>query len=82
MTSEAKIEKRITEILATDFEADASAITPDTNLYTDLMLDSIDAIDLVVRIQNETGKRVEPSEFREIRTMRDLVAAVARIVNS
>ena len=48
--TEEEIQKTITDILVTDFECDRSKLTPDVNLFTDLDLDSIDAVDLVVRL--------------------------------
>ena len=79
--TEAEIAKKIKDILAADFDVDPEALKPETNLFTDLDLDSIDAVDLVVRLQQETGKRVEPAEFKKLRTFGDLVAAVVKIVN-
>ena len=79
--TDAEIEKTIKEILAADFDVDAASITPETNLFTDLDLDSIDAVDLVVRLQQETGKKVEPAEFKKLRTFGDVVAAVSKLVN-
>jgi len=79
--TDAEIEKTIKGILAADFEVDASTITPETDLFTDLDLDSIDAVDLVVRLQQETGKKVEPAEFKKIRTFGDVVSAVSKLVN-
>ncbi|MBR4653825.1 MAG: acyl carrier protein [Kiritimatiellae bacterium] len=81
MATEAEIEQKIKDILATDFECDPERLTPDVNLFTDLDLDSIDAVDLVVRLQQETGKKVDPESFRKIRTLRDVTAAVVRLVN-
>ena len=79
--TEAEIAKKIKDILAADFDVDPEAIKPETNLFTDLDLDSIDAVDLVVRLQQETGKKVEPAEFKKIRTFGDVVAAVSKLVN-
>ena len=79
--TDAEIEKTIKEILSADFDVDAASITPETNLFTDLDLDSIDAVDLVVRLQQETGKKVEPAQFKKIRTFGDVVAAVSKLVN-
>ena len=78
--TEQEIEKTIRDILVAEFEVDASKLTPDTNLFTELDLDSIDAVDLIVRLQQETGKKVNPADFREIRTLRDVTAAVAKLV--
>ena len=79
--TEAEIAKTIKDILAADFDVNPEAIKPETNLFTDLDLDSIDAVDLVVRLQQETGKKVEPAEFKKIRTFGDVVAAVSKLVN-
>ena len=79
--TEAEIAKTIKDILAADFDVDPEAIKPETNLFTDLDLDSIDAVDLVVRLQQETGKKVEPAEFKKIRTFGDVVATVSKLVN-
>ena len=79
--TEVEIAKTIKDILAADFDVDPEAIKPETNLFTDLDLDSIDAVDLVVRLQQETGKKVEPAEFKKIRTFGDVVAAVSKLVN-
>ena len=47
-----------------------------------LDLDSIDAVDLVVRLQQEIQKKVEPEDFRQIRTLGDVVAAVSKLMNA
>ena len=76
-----EIESTIKRILAEDFEVDADKLTPETNLFTELDLDSIDAVDLVVRLQQETGKKVNPEDFKQIRTLKDVTAAVSKLVN-
>ena len=79
--TEEEIQKTVTEILVADFECDPGKLTPDVNLFTDLDLDSIDAVDLVVRLQQVTKKKVNPEDFRQIRTLRDVVQAVSKLVN-
>ena len=81
MVTEAEIEQKIKDILVTDFECDPARLVPDVNLFADLDLDSIDAVDLVVRLQQETGKKVDPESFRQIRTLRDVTTTVAQLVN-
>lgn len=76
-----EIESKIKSILAAEFDVDVAALKPETNLFTELDLDSIDAVDLVVRIQQETGKKVNPDDFRQIRTFADVVQAVDKLVN-
>lgn len=79
--TEEEIQSTVADILVADFECDRSKLTPDVNLFTDLDLDSIDAVDLVVRLQQVTKKKVDPEEFRHIRTLRDVVQAVSKLVN-
>lgn len=55
-------------------------ITPEARLYEDLDLDSIDAVDLVVRLQEITKKRIKPDQFKGVRTVRDVVDAVEELV--
>ncbi len=78
--TDAEIEKAVRDILVQDFEVDAASLTPETNLFTDLDLDSIDAIDLTVRLQQETGRKVNPEDFKSIRTLADVVAAVKKLL--
>ncbi len=80
--TDAEIEQKIKDILVTEFECDPARLTRDTNLFTELDLDSIDAVDLVVRLQQEIQKRVEPEDFRSIRTLGDVVAAVSKLLNA
>ena len=79
--TEAEIQKTVTDVLVADFECDREKITLDTNLFTDLDLDSIDAVYLVVRLQQVTKKKVNPEDFRQIRTLRDVVQTVLKLVN-
>ena len=77
MTSEAEILKKVTEILVQSFALDPAEIRPSTHLIDDLDLDSIDAIDLVVGLEEETGLDIAEDELREIRLVQDVVDMIA-----
>ncbi|MDR2874723.1 MAG: acyl carrier protein [Methylobacillus sp.] len=62
------------------FEIDPSRLVPEAHLYTDLDIDSIDAVDLVVRLNQITGKRFQPETFKAVRTVDDVVNAVAQLI--
>ena len=51
-------------------------IEPD--LYEDLEIDSIDAIDLIDHVKRKTGYRLVAEDFRSVRTIGDVVAALLR----
>jgi acyl carrier protein len=71
---------QIRTTLVENFEIDANAIKPESKLIDDLGLDSIDAIDMAVRIQQMTKSRVEEDELRQLRTVDDTVNLVARLL--
>lgn len=74
--SKEEIFNKLCEILEEDFEMDKSILLKDANLFTDLDMDSIDAVDLAVRLQQFTDKRISPEEFKKIRTLNDVVETI------
>lgn len=67
---------RITEILVDSFELEPDEVKPEATLYEELDLDSIDAIDIFVQLREITGRRPDPEEAREVRTVDELVKFV------
>jgi len=67
-------------VLVETFELDAERITLGATLFEDLDLDSIDAVDLAIKLQEITGKRIRPQEFKAIRTVGDVVTAVRQLL--
>lgn len=63
------------------FELEPERITADANLYQDLEIDSIDAVDLIDHIKRQTGKKIAAEEFKSVRTVGDVVEAVYRLMN-
>lgn len=70
----------IRETLVQTFELDPAQIRPEAHLIDDLHLDSIDAIDMAVKIQELTQKRVEEHELRGLRTVGDVVGLVLKLM--
>lgn len=64
---------QLRKVLSEDFEIDPESIVLEANLYEDLDLDSIDAVDLIVRLKEMTGKKVPPELFRSVRTVADVI---------
>ena len=62
------------------FELDPERVTLESNLYQDLEIDSIDAVDLIDHIKRQTGKKIDAEEFKSVRTVNDVVEAVYRLV--
>ena len=55
-------------------------MTPEAQIFQDLDLDSIDAVDLMVRLQRMTGLRVKAEDFKQIRTLGDVLDVVERLL--
>ncbi len=82
MQSREEMLKMLTEILVDEFEIDAENIQPQASLYEGLDLDSIDAVDLVIKLQQLTGKKIQPDEFKSVRTINDVLDALEGLVKS
>lgn len=75
MTHE-EILERLKQILAEAFEINPANVTESTNLFVELDLDSIDAVDLAIKLQEMTGKRIKPEDFKSVRTVGDVIGTV------
>ena len=75
-----EILNKLTEILVDDFEINADLIKSEANLFDDLELDSIDAVDLAVKLQYFTDKKIAPENFKKIRTVEDVVNAIEELL--
>jgi acyl carrier protein len=77
-----QIYDRLKAILMEAFEIEASRIVPQARLFQDLDLDSIDGVDLAIKLQELTGKRIRPEEFKTVRTVSDVVLAIQRLYSN
>ena len=72
--------QKLQNILHDNFEIEPARITPDANLYEDLDLDSIDAVDLVIHVQDLLGTKVSPEQFKAARTVEDVIQIVQALL--
>jgi acyl carrier protein len=70
----------VVNLLAEMFELDKAELSLESDLYADLDIDSIDAVDFAVKIKQQTGKRLPPEVFKTIRTIGDVVNALDSLV--
>ena len=82
MNNREEILTAIKEIMVEMFEIDEQSITLEARLYEDLDFDSIDAVDMVVKLKELTGKAVKPEDFKTARTISDVVEAVYKMLNN
>ena len=79
MKTKEEILAAIADTLEAEFECSSESLTADARLFEDLDLDSIDAVDLVVRLQNQTGLKVKAEDFKSIRTLGDVADVIVRL---
>jgi acyl carrier protein len=76
--SKDEIFRTIKDVLCTHFGLRASLIVPGARLVEDLDLDSLDSVDLAVRLEMETGQELREADLGAMRTIQDVVDVVHR----
>ena len=75
MKKEALFEE-VKKILTEKFEIEESKITLDSNIVTDLDLDSIDIIDLIVTLNNMLKLNVSAADFKDKRSVSEILDVI------
>jgi acyl carrier protein len=70
----------IKDILVQEFDIDPAIVIPEALLAEDLDLDSIDAVDLIVNLKDYTTERIDPVQFKNVKTLRDVVDIILPLV--
>jgi acyl carrier protein len=68
------------KILEASFEIRPDRVVPEAKLFEELDLDSIDAVDLAIQVQQMTGKRIKPEDFKNVRTVGDVINTVKQLM--
>lgn len=76
MKSKDEILDKVRDIFDELFEVEPERVQLDARLYEDLDIDSIDAVDLVVQLKEVTGRKIDPEQFKAVRTVGDVVDAI------
>lgn len=70
----------VKDTLVEEFELAPEAITPGARLNEDLDLDSIDAVDMIIKVQELTGCKVAPEDFKQVRTVGDVERVIQHLL--
>ena len=80
VVTRAEIESRLADVLVEMFELEPDEVTLDAHLYDDLDIDSIDAVDLMVRLKDFAGVDVDPEQAKSVRTVRDVADLIEQLL--
>ena len=75
-TNKDAIFSAIADILEKDFECPREKLAPQALISEDLDLDSIDAVDLIVRLQKMAKIKVRPEDFKQMATLGDVAEVI------
>jgi acyl carrier protein len=75
-----EIINKINKVFEESFEIEKERLIPEAHIFTDLGLDSLDIVDLVVALQNSFGVKIRNEEkVRDIRTLQDIYQFISSL---
>ena len=81
--TEIEIIAKTNKVFEESFEIEQERLLPQAHIFTDLGLDSLDIVDLIVALQSSFGVKIRNEEkVRDIRTLQDLYTFIATIKNA
>ena len=78
--SREEILEYLREVLVDLFEIKPEQVVPEAHLYEDLDIDSIDAVDLILKLKDLTGRKLQPQAFKHVRTVGDVIDAIQAVM--
>ncbi len=78
--TEQDIIAKTNKVFEESFEIEPERLQPHAHIFTDLGLDSLDIVDLIVALQNAFGIKIRSEEdVRNIRTLEDIYRFIAAV---
>ena len=74
--------EKIKAALIEDFDLEENRIVTEARLYEDLELDSIDAVDLIVKLKSFLPRNIDPEAFKKMRTLENVVDGIYNLVQN
>jgi len=74
--------REIQQMMNELFELGSDRVQPAARLIEDLELDSLDAFDLAVKVEEITGVAFDENQIRELRTVEDVIVALEAIART
>jgi len=68
--------EKVVAIIAKELDKDSKTINADTRLTEDLGADSLDAVEIIMALEDEFGVEIDDSYFQNIKTVGDIVKCI------
>jgi acyl carrier protein len=78
----AEIESRLRDVLVSELGLDAEKINPTANFETDLDVDSLGVVELLMAMEDEFGVKIPDEEAEHIHTVGEAINLVHAKLNS
>ncbi len=72
--------EEINDVFHTGFEIPKEKLLPEATVFQDLELDSLDAVDMLVHLEEKLDLRVDGDRLKEIRTLGDVHSMIRTLI--
>ncbi len=77
---EPNIVTMVNDVFEESFEIEREKLSPESSVFNDLGLDSLDVVDLIVALQKKFGLRIQADErIKDIRTLEDIYHFISQV---
>jgi acyl carrier protein len=75
----ADVVSQVNHVMHDGFEIPFEKLTPTATIFGDLGLDSLDAVDMLVNLEDKIGVKVDVERIRSVRTLQDIYDLVEAV---
>jgi len=79
VVASSEVIEKVNQVMHSGFEIPLEDLRPEAHVFNDLGLDSLDAIDMVVHLEDQLGIKVDGERFMTVRTMQDIYQLVQEL---
>jgi acyl carrier protein len=79
--SNTEIIAKVNNLMQQGFEVPAEKLIPTATVFGDLGLDSLDAVDMLVNLEDRLGVKVDVEKLKGIRTLQDVYNLVSDLTS-
>ena len=80
MSHPQKLVDEVNDVFHVGFEIPKEKLVPEATLFGDLELDSLDAVDMLVHLEEKLDLRVDGDRLKDIKTLNDIYTMVQTLI--